>query len=106
MTPQGLLLEFLGATIVATLFGRYYVYRGNGRTAAAWRLFWRGAVICVPLCVLGIVWVAMAPTRPLMVVGLGINVVAGLAGLLVMTAAGTRALRHGVRRGGTPPSAA
>ena len=93
-----MLLELAGAAIIAAVFNRYCVYRPDTRTAAAWRLFWRTARVIAPLCALGIVLSLIVPARPLLLVGLGVDIVAGLAGLLVMAVASVRALRHGVHR--------
>jgi len=41
---------------------------------------------------------ASVPARPLLVEGLGIDIIAGLIGLFVVAAASIRALRHGVHR--------
>ncbi len=98
MTPYGLLLELAVAAIIAAVFNRYCVYRPAARTAAAWRLFWRGAAASAALCTLGAIVSISAPARPLLLVGLGIDLIAGLVGLFVMVAASIRALRHGVHR--------
>ncbi len=92
MTPYELLFELVGAAIIAAVFNRYYVYRPDARTAAAWRLFWRAAVVSAALCALGVILGLVA----LLVVGL--DGIAGLAGLLVMATASIRALRYGVHR--------
>ena len=99
MTPYGLLLELAAGALIATLFNRYCVYQPDVAAAAAWRLFWRATRVTAPLCALGIALSLAAPAAgPLLTVGLGIDIIAGLAGLLVMGAASIRALRHGVHR--------
>ncbi len=98
MRPYGLLLELAAAALIAAVFNHFCVYRPDARTAAAWRLFWRTARVTAPLCALGIVLSLIAPARPLLLVGLGIDIIGGLVGLLVMAVASIRALRHGVHR--------
>ncbi|MDQ2830282.1 MAG: hypothetical protein M3Y74_14710 [Chloroflexota bacterium] len=98
MTPYGLLLELAAAALIAALFNRYCAYRTNARTAAGWHLFWRAMCVTVALCTLGVVLSLITPARPLLMVGWGLDISAGLVGLLVMAVASVRALRHGVQR--------
>ena len=98
MMPYGLLLECAAAVMIAAVFNHYGVYRPDARTAAAWRLFWRGAVASAALSVVEVALGLSAPGRPLLLAGLGVASVAGFVGLLVMAAAGVHVLRHGVHR--------